>query len=366
MKKYKRIVIKVGSSTLTHANGKLDIQQIKKIVKEISILTDQGYECVFVTSGAIAAGMGTLDVQEKPHEIDERQVLAAVGQVQLIQLYAQLFFAFDHKVAQLLLTKDDFANRTRYLNARSTCTLLLEKKIIPIINENDSVSINEIKLGDNDSLSAFVASLIDADLIFILTDIDGLYDSDPRENPDAKRYDTITEITDEIKHIAGTTGSKFGTGGMATKVLAAEMAMSNGTDLIIANGDDPHDISRALCGETVGTHFIASEPNLNARKYWLRYATTFCGNVFVDQGAYKAISKGKSLLPVGISEVEGEFERGSVICIMYNNKQVGVGIANYNSDEIDKIKGQQTTMIKDILGYQYSDVVVHSDNLVEI
>ena len=183
MKDFKRIVIKVGSSTLTHTDGKLDIQQIKKIVKEISILTDQGYECVFVSSGAIAAGMGILNIREKPNEIDKRQVLAAVGQVELIQLYSQLFFAFDHPVAQLLLTKDDFSNRTRYLNARNTCRLLIEKKIIPIINENDSVSINEIKLGDNDSLSAFVAALVDADLIVILTDIDGLYDSTPEKIP---------------------------------------------------------------------------------------------------------------------------------------------------------------------------------------
>lgn len=366
MKNYKRIVIKVGSTTLTHANGKLNVRQIKKIVKEISILTDKGYECILVTSGAIAAGMGELNIHEKPTEIDQRQVLAAVGQVELIKLYSQFFFAFDHQVAQLLLTKDDFSNRTRYLNARNTCRLLLEKKIIPIINENDSVSINEIKVGDNDSLSAFVASLIDADLIVILTDIDGLYDSDPRENPNAKRLDYIREITDEIKYIAGTTGSKFGTGGMATKVLAAEMAMSNGTDLIIANGEDPHDISRALKGENVGSHFIASKPNLNARKYWLRYATTLSGKVHVDEGAYKALLKGKSLLPIGITKVEGEFERGSVIGIMYQNKKIGVGIVNYNSDEINKIKRQHTTKIKEILGYQYSDVVVHSDNLVEI
>lgn len=366
MKDYKRIVIKVGSSTLTHADGKLDVQQIKKIVKEISFLTDQGYECVFVTSGAIAAGMGILNVHEKPNEIDKRQVLAAVGQVELIQLYSQLFFAFDHPVAQLLLTKDDFSNRTRYLNARNTCRLLLEKKIIPIINENDSVSINEIKLGDNDSLSAFVAALVDADLIVILTDIDGLYDSDPRENPGAKRYDRITEITDQIKHIAGTTGSKFGTGGMATKILAAEMAMSNGTDLIIANGDDPHDISRALRGENVGTHFIASEPNFNARKYWLRYATTLSGYIHIDQGAYQAIQKGKSLLPVGITAVDGVFELGAVVGILFQDQKVGVGIVNYNNLEIERILGQQTSEIKKTLGYQYSDVVVHSDNLVTV
>jgi len=310
--------------------------------------------------------MGTLNIHKKPNEIDKRQVLAAVGQVELIQLYSRLFFAFDHPVAQLLLTKDDFSNRTRYLNARNTCRLLLEKKIIPIINENDSVSINEIKLGDNDSLSAFVAALVDADLIVILTDIDGLYDSDPRENPDAKRYDQITEITDQIKHIAGTTGSKFGTGGMATKILAAEMAMSNGTDLIIANGDDPHDISRALRGEKVGTHFIASEPNFNARKYWLRYATTLSGNIHIDQGAYNAILKGKSLLPVGITAVDGVFEPGAVVGILFQNKKVGVGIVNYSNLETEKILGRQTSKIKEILGYQYSDVVVHSDNLVKI
>lgn len=366
MKKYKRIVIKVGSTTLTHDDGKINHQVIKKIVKEISLLVDQGYECVLVTSGAVAAGMGELNIQDKPTELDERQSLAAIGQVQLIQLYSNLFYAFDHQIAQLLLTRDDFSNRSRYLNARNTCRLLLEKKVIPIINENDSVVVNEIKVGDNDSLSAFVAALIDADLIVILTDTDGLYDADPRTNPDARLIDVVHEIDDSIKAKAGLSDSKFGTGGMATKLLAADMALSNGTDLIIASGDDPRNITRAVMGENIGTHFIAEKPNFNARKYWLRYASKLSGYVHVDQGAYEAILKGKSLLPAGITRIDGKFKRGSVVRLIHQEEKIGVGIVNYNNSEIKKIMGQHTGKIKDILGYKYSDVVVHSDNIARI
>ncbi len=366
MKKNKRIVIKVGSTTLTHQEGKLNIKNIKKIVKEISLLEEQGYECVLVTSGAVAAGMGEMEITDKPLELDKRQSLAAIGQVQLIQLYSSLFYAFDQKIAQLLLTRDDFSNRTRYLNARNTCTLLLENHIIPIINENDSVVVNEIKVGDNDSLSAFVAALIDADLLIILTDIDGLYDADPKTNPNAKLIKKVISINQDLLTAAKSSASKFGTGGMTTKLIAADMALKNGTDLIITNGSDPRNITRAVKGEAVGTHFIAEKPKLNARKYWLRYAGKTAGSVHLDQGAYRAILQGKSLLPAGIIEVEGRFERGSVIRLVYENDKFAVGIVNYRSVDIKKIMGEHTAKIKDLLGYKYSDVVIHSNNIVRI
>lgn len=366
MKKYKRIVIKVGSTTLTHADGKLNKAIIKKLVKEISLLMDKGHEIVLVTSGAVAAGMGQLNLATKPSELDERQALAAIGQVELIQLYSNLFYAFDYHVAQLLLTRDDFSNRRRYLNARNTCSRLLEKRIIPIVNENDSVVINEIKVGDNDSLSAFVGALIDADLIILLTDIDGLYDDNPKTNPDAKIIREVHHIDNEILQKAGSSNSKFGTGGMLTKLYAADMALSNGTDLVITSGEDPHNITRVIRGDEIGTRFIAEKPNLNARKYWLRYASALAGVVHLDEGAFKAISKGKSLLPAGIVNIEGRFERGSVIELCHNNEKIAVGIANYKSSDIKKIMGKHTSEIKDILGYQYSDVVVHSDNIARI
>ncbi len=366
MKKYKRIVVKVGSTTLTHADGKLNKTIIKKLVKEIALLMDEGHEVVLVTSGAVAAGMGQLNLAVKPNELDERQALAAIGQVELIHLYSSLFYAFDYHVAQLLLTRDDFSNRRRYLNARNTCTRLLHKKIIPIINENDSVVINEIKVGDNDSLSAFVGALIDADLIILLTDIDGLYDANPRLNPDARLIHTVHQIDDQLLAKAGSSDSKFGTGGMLTKLHAADMALSNGTDLIITAGNDPHNITRAIHGEAIGTHFIAEKPNLNARKYWLRYASVLSGNIHLDEGAFQAIARGKSLLPAGIVKVEGRFERGSVIQLSYREQKIAVGIVNYNSADIKKIMGKHTSQIEDILGYQYSDVIVHSDNIVRI
>ncbi|NLZ71372.1 MAG: glutamate 5-kinase [Clostridiaceae bacterium] len=365
MKKYKRVVIKVGSSTLTHSDGNLNIQKIKQIVKEISLLLDDDYECVFVTSGAVTAGMGALEINHKPTEIDEHQALAAIGQVALIQLYSSLFFAFDHTIAQLLLTRDDFSNRTRYLNARNTCQLLLDKKILPIINENDSVSIAEIKLGDNDSLSALVAALIDADLIVIVSDIEGLYDENPKINPNAKLIKTVHVVDDELKSKAGLPGSKFGTGGMITKLQAAEMALSNGTDLIITSGEDPHNITRAVHGEAVGTHFFAEKPALNAKKYWLRYATTLSGYIHLDKGAYKAILKGKSLLPAGIIRVDGRFDRGSVVQLIYDTEKIAIGIVNYSNTDIKKIMGEHTNKIKKILGYQYSNVVIHSDNMAK-
>ncbi|NLJ94565.1 MAG: glutamate 5-kinase [Clostridiaceae bacterium] len=362
----KRVVIKIGSTTLTHADGKLNINKIKKIVKEISLLMDDGYECVLVTSGAVAAGMGTLQLAHKPTELDEHQALAAIGQVELIQLYSSLFFAFDHTIAQLLLTRDDFSNRKRYLNARNTCQLLLDKKILPIINENDSVSNEEIKVGDNDSLSALVAALIDANLLVILTDIDGLYDDNPKTNPNAKLIKTVHQIDDDLKAKAGSAGSKFGTGGMATKLLAADMAMRNGTDLIITSGEDPHNITRAIKGEEIGTHFIAEKPALNARKYWLRYATTLSGYIHLDKGAYQAILNGKSLLPAGITKIDGRFDRGAVVEILYKKEKKAVGIVNYASSDIEKIMGIHTDKIKDILGYRYSDEVIHSNNMATI
>ena len=365
----KRIVVKIGTSTLANADGSLNEDKIKQIAANLSELNENA-EVVFVTSGAVGAGMGQMKLAHKPKSIVEKQALAAIGQVSLIHLYQILFWAHGKTIAQLLLTKDDFSDRRRYLNMRSVLRSLLAKKIIPVINENDPVvgeGIKGVKVGDNDTLSALVAGLIEADLLVILTDIDGLYDKNPSVFADAKFINLVENLDDSVRAAAGAEGSKFGTGGMRTKITAAEMATKNGTHLIIANGADPRNIVRAAQGCEVGTLFLAGKNRINSRKYWLAYSAADKGSVAIDAGAAKALKEGKSLLAVGIREVAGEFERGETLAIKdASGRALARGITNYSSAELALIKGRKSEEIEAVLGYKYEDEALHIDNIALI
>ena len=362
-----KIVVKVGTSTLTNEDGSLNIEKIKKIVSELSNLSDKGYDVVLVTSGAVGAGMGKLNMTERPKTLSEKQALASVGQVALTHLYQLLFQEYGKIIGQILLTRGDFSDRRRYLNARNVCNTLLKNKIIPIINENDAVVSNELKVGDNDTLSALVSGLIDADLLIILSDVQGLYNKNPQKYEDANLIEIVGKIDDDIKKTAGGEGSKFGTGGMITKIIAAEMATKIGTNMVIANGDDPKNISRIVEKENIGTLFTKKNKKISSKKYWLAYGTNKKGLLTIDEGAEKALFKGKSLLPVGIKSFEGDFDKGTVVKIMnMKNENIATGISNYSSDEIELIKGHRSEDIEKILGHKYDDVVVHIDNMVVI
>lgn len=360
-----KIVVKVGTSTLTKEDGNLNIEKIKKIVAELSNLSNKGYDVVLVTSGAVGAGMGKLGLTERPKTLSEKQALASVGQVALTHLYQLLFQEYGKIIGQLLLTRGDFSDRRRYLNARNVCNTLLKNKIIPVINENDAIVSNELKVGDNDTLSALVSGLIDADLLIILSDVQGLYNKNPQKYEDANLIEIVGKIDDDIKKTAGGEGSKFGTGGMITKIIAAEMATKIGTNMVIASGEDPKNITRIVEKENVGTLFTKKHKKISSKKYWLAYGTNKKGVVTIDEGAEKALFKGKSLLPVGIKSFEGNFEKGTVVKIMnMKNENIATGISNYSSDEIELIMGRRSEDIENILGHKYDDVVVHIDNMV--
>ena len=362
-----RIVVKVGTSTLTTEDGRLNIDKIKKIVMELSNLQNKGYDVILVSSGAVGAGMGLLNINEKPKTLAEKQMLSAVGQVSLMQIYQTLFKEHNKIIGQLLLTKEEFSNRKRYLNMRNVCNAFLKRKIIPIINENDAIVSNalKIKVGDNDTMSALVSGLIDADLLIILSDIDGLYNKNPRKYEDANLIHMVGDINEDIKQMAGAEGSKFGTGGMITKIIAAEMVTKIGTSLVIASGDDPRNITRIVEKENIGTLFVKKNKKISLKKYWLAYGPNKEGVVTIDNGAKTALKNGKSLLPVGIKSVEGNFDKGAVIEIeSLEGKVIATGISNYSAEEINLIKGAKSENIEEILGYKYDDAVIHIDNVV--
>ena len=361
-----RIVVKVGTSTLTNENGHLDIEKIRKIVLELSNLQDKGYDVILVSSGAVGAGMGLLNINEKPKTLAEKQMLSAVGQVSLMQIYQTLFKEHNKIVGQLLLTKEEFSNRKRYLNMRNVCNAFLKRKIIPIINENDAIVSNalKIKVGDNDTMSALVSGLIDADLLIILSDIDGLYNKNPRKYEDANLIHIVGDINEDIKKMAGAEGSKFGTGGMVTKIIAAEMVTKIGTSLVIASGDEPKNITRIVEKENIGTLFVKKNKKISLRKYWLAYGPSKEGALTIDNGAKTALKNGKSLLSVGIKSVEGTFDKGAIVEIEdLKGKVIATGISNYSSEEINLIKGEQSENIEEILGYKYDDAIIHIDNV---
>ena len=360
-----RIVIKVGSSVLAGRRG-LDLGVINRLCDEVSMLREKGRQVVIVSSGAIASGIRKVGLRGMPTTIPQKQAAAAVGQGSLIQAYEEAFSHYDLKVAQILLTSDDLTNRRRYLNARHTLQTLIEWGIIPIVNENDTVVVDEIKFGDNDNLSALIAQLIEADLLVALTDMDGLYDSDPRENRDAKIIPLVQRIDSEVESFAGDRPGGLGTGGMLSKLMAAKKVTTAGVPMIIGNGRNRYILKQIFDGEEVGTLFLPAERRLPSKKQWIAHTLKPQGEVILDAGAAKALKlRGKSLLSTGIVAVRGRFEVGAPVrCLSNEEEVIGIGLVNYGAEEIEKIKGVRSNQIEEILGYKHSDEVIHRDNFV--
>jgi len=362
-KNIKRIVIKVGSSTLSYPNGRLNITQMERLVRELADLQNRGMEVILVSSGAQGAGIGKIGLSRRPKTIPEKQAAAAIGQGLLMHMYEKLFSEYGITVAQVLLTREDIMDRKRFLNARNALNALLGMETIPIINENDTIAVEEIKFGDNDALSALVASLIEAELLIILSDIAGLYTGNPSTDKGATLIPLVTEINEDIENIAGGSGSRLGTGGMITKLQAAKVAMNSGFPMIIAGGSEKRIVRRIIEGEHLGTLFLPRENRLHSKKRWIAFGSNVQGTILIDSGARRALTEeGKSLLPSGIVSVEGTFEIGNTVSVFHEDKEIGRGIVNYSSLEIDIIKGKRTREITKILGYKDFDEVIHRDN----
>ncbi len=362
----RRIVVKVGSSILASVERGLLYDVFSHLTKEISDLKRQGYEIVLVSSGAIAAGMEKLGHKTRPQAITQKQATAAVGQTRLMKIYEDYFSRYQQMVAQILLTHDDLSHRRRFLNARNTLLTLLELGIIPIINENDTVVVDEIKFGDNDNLSALITNLIGADLLIILTDIDGLCDSDPRVNPHARCIPLVEEIDADLDGIVGETKSEISVGGMISKIQAARKASRFGIPTVVARGTKEGVLHQILKGKEIGTLILPKKEALSSRKHWIAFNPKPKGDVIVDDGAKKAIvQKGKSLLASGVVKIRGSFDRGDLVtCLGSRGKEFARGLVNYSATELEKIRGLRSDQIESTLGYKYSDEVIHRDDLV--
>ena len=362
----RRLVVKVGSGLVTAAGVGAAPERIGALAADI-VAIREGRRIVLVSSGAIATGTARLGLPERPRSIPEKQAAAAVGQSALMWQYEAAFGRHQIQVGQVLLTAQDISDRARYLNAKNTLLALLKFDVIPIVNENDTVAVEEIKVGDNDNLSALVASLIDADLLVLLTDVDGLYTDDPSVNARARKLDTVDAITDEIVGLAHDRADRVSVGGMATKLQAAKKAAAAGVPMIIASGYLPGVLRRLLAGESVGTYFAPKAARLTARKRWIAFAVAPQGKLTVDAGALQALTQhGKSLLPSGILEVEGEFASGDVVALLAGatGREFARGVVNFDADEVRKIQGAKTTEIEGRLGYRSFDEVIHRDNFV--
>lgn len=362
----KTLIVKVGSSLVTNNGQGLDRTAIAAWAAQISALVAQGKHVVLVSSGAVAEGMQRLGWKKRPSAINELQAAAAVGQMGLVQMYESCFAQHGLHTAQILLTHEDLADRKRYLNARSTLKTLLDLKVIPIINENDTVVTEEIRFGDNDTLGALVANLIEADALVILTDQQGLYSADPRKDSNAQFINFETAGNPALELMAGGAGSNVGTGGMLTKILAAKRAANSGAHTIIASGREPDVLVRLSAGEAVGTHLKAGQMKIVAKKQWLADHLRMGGKLVLDDGAANVLTKdGKSLLAIGVMDVQGAFERGDVVaCVNSAGKELARGIVNYNSQEVARIKRKPSQDIEKILGYVEESELIHRDNLV--
>jgi glutamate 5-kinase len=361
----KRIIIKLGTSVLTAGTHRLSRRRMLEIVQQAVALQEAGHHVIVVSSGAIAAGRETLNYPELDRSVPAKQMLSAVGQGRLIQIYTELFNLFDITVGQVLLTRSDLAHRTGYLNARDTLINLLSHKIVPVINENDTVATEEIKVGDNDNLSALVANLVDADILILLTDQLGLFTSDPRSNPDAELISLIERIDESVWARAGGTSTGLGTGGMITKLQAAQLAGHSGTTTVIAAGSIPNVLIDIAAGKRIGTTFLPSITHRESRKRWL-LSEKAQGSITVDKGAVNKVTEGgASLLPVGVTGTEGDFERGAHIQVLTpEGKAIAAGIVNYSNAEIKQLVGVKSAQIAGVLGYTYGDEIIHRDNLV--
>ncbi len=365
LKGVKRFVIKVGSAVVTSKDG-LSKEVLNNLAAEISRFIKQGYEIALVSSGAIACGKKKLALPERPFSLPEKQALAAAGQASLIQTYEELFSLYEQPVAQVLLTREDLEERNRYINAKNTLSTLLKWKVLPIINENDTVAVEEIQFGDNDILSALVAGLIEADLLICLSEVDALYEKDPREDPFARRISVVREITPEVESMAGKRPGRFGRGGMVSKIKAAKIVNSLGIPMIIAHGKTPLILERIFSGEELGTIFLPQQRSISGKRFWILYHLKPEGRLYLDEGAVEAIvRKGKSLLPAGIKKIEGDFKKGAKVdCVDKDGKVVATGITNYSSEELQKILGAKSCEIEKRLGFKGKEEVIHRDNLV--
>lgn len=362
-----RIVVKIGSNIIADKVTGLNARRIAALSGAISKVQDAGHEVIVVSSGAVAAGMRKLGLKSKPVEIKLKQAAAAAGQASLIQAYEKCFARHSKKVAQVLLTRDTLSDRKMYLNARNTLITLLDYKVIPIINENDTIAVDEIRFGDNDNLASLVSMLVEANHMVILSDVDGLYSANPTEDPAATLIAQVGRITPEIIAKAGGSSSAVGTGGMYSKVMAAKKAMHSGIAVNILNGAKPKLLTALLVdGKPCGTAFAPEQARFNARKGWIAYGIRTRGSITVDAGAARAVTeRGRSLLPSGIVSVEGTFHSGDAIkCMDETGRAIAKGITNYSSDELQKIRGLKTPQIEKTLGYCYSDEAIHRDNLV--
>ncbi|MBW4594014.1 MAG: glutamate 5-kinase [Brasilonema angustatum HA4187-MV1] len=365
----KTIVVKIGTSSLTQPEtGQLALSTIATLVETLCDLRRQGYKIILVSSGAVGVGCGRLGLTQRPKAIALKQAVAAVGQGRLIRVYDDLFTTLQQPIAQVLLTRNDLVERSRYLNVYNTFRELLELGVIPVVNENDTVAVEELKFGDNDTLSALVASLVEADWLFLLTDVDRLYSADPRSVPDAQPIALVSNIKElaELQVQTGTQGSQWGTGGMVTKISAARIAIAAGVRTVIAQGRYPRNIEKILQGEAIGTHFEPQPEPTSARKRWIAYGLVPAGKLYLDEGAVLAISGGgKSLLAAGITVVEGEFNTQKPVQLCdKNGHEIARGLVNYSSSELQKIRGRRSSEIAAILGYVGAETVVHRDNLV--
>ncbi|MFK8183104.1 MAG: glutamate 5-kinase [Phormidesmis sp.] len=362
----KTLVIKIGTSSLTRPeSGLLALGTIARLVETICQLQTLGHRVVLVSSGAIGVGSARLGIAQRPKTIALKQAVAAVGQGRLMRVYDDLFSSLNQPIAQVLLTRSDLAQRSRYVNSYRTFRQLIQLGVIPIVNENDTVATEEIKFGDNDTLSAMVASLINADYLFLLTDVDQLYSADPRKDPTAQPISRVPHL-DQLEANVGSAGSSWGTGGMTTKVEAARIATAAGTHTVITQGQTPENVLAIVRGEAIGTLFEAQAKQPTARKRWIAGNLIPAGRLYLDQGATKAIrDAGKSLLPAGITEVEGEFvEQDAVLLCDENGQEIARGLVNYRDEDLRKICGHRSADIERLLGYSGTETVIHRDNMV--
>lgn len=365
LREAKRIVVKVGTSTLTHPSGGMNLHRIEHLVRELIDEANQGKELLLVSSGAIAAGMNALGLKERPAGIPARQALAAIGQGALLHIYEKFFHEYGRTMAQVLLTKENAARHHQYMNSRNALLALLGMNVIPVINENDAVAVDEIKIGDNDNLSAVVAALVDADALIILSDIDGVYTANPRTDASATLISEIPEITPAIERMAGGAGSAQGTGGMQTKIEAAKIAQNAGVTMVIARGDEDGTIRSILRGEEIGTLFPAREAHLRARKSWLAFGQRLTGELMVDDGCVSAMKHGASILAVGVTDVYGDFSAGETVRVLSSSGQeIARGIAAYSAADVARLMGHQTADFQNLVADGVSEEIIHRDNMV--
>lgn len=361
----KRVVVKVGSAVLASPTG-LNQEVVENLVRELSFLYKQGKEVILVSSGAVAVGRQKLGLKQLELDLKEKQAAAAVGQAGLIRSYERCFEASSQKVAQILLTHDDLSHRHRYLNIRNTISTLFAWGILPIANENDTVSAKELRFGDNDTLGAMLTNLIEADLLICLTDVNGLYTGNPGSDPEARLLHTVSRVNKDIYAMAGMSGSSLGTGGMQSKIGAARMVSALGGCSFIGPGREPRILQKLFNGELVGTFFLPQRDRITNRKHWIAYTLRPKGKLYLDEGACRALAReGKSLLPIGIKGVSGRFGVGDPVhCLNPDGKEIAAGLVNYSAREIAAIQGRRSTDIESLIGYKDSDEVIHRDNLV--